>query len=124
MSAVVQSVAGPVSVPVVEMYLTGRLDLASLAPVEAALDAAVRLRPDRLVVDMAGCARIDAAGVALLLDVHRRLLGVGACLTLRAPSPRLRRILRISRVEQVLHAVPEETPLARRTTEPIRSTPC
>ena len=123
MSAVAQPVAGPVSVPVVEIYLTDRLDLTCLAPVEAALDTAVRLCPDRLVVDMAGCVGIDAAGVALLLDVHRRLLRVGAGLTLRAPSPRLRRILRIARVEQVLHVVPEEVPLSGRTTEPIRSAP-
>jgi len=121
-SAVAQPVAGPVSVPVLEIYLTDRLDRASLAPVQAALDTAVRLRPDRLVVDMAGCVGIDAAGVALLLDVHRQLLRVGAGLTLRAPSPRLRRILRISRVEQVLHMVPEEVPLSGRTT--IGSAPC
>jgi len=120
-SAVVQSVAGPVSVPVVEVYLTDRLDLTCLAPVQAALEMAVRLRPDRLVVDMAGCVGLDAAGVALLLDVHRQLLRVGAHLTLRAPSPRLRRIMRIARVEQVLHVVPEEVPLSGRTAEPIRS---
>jgi anti-anti-sigma factor len=107
-SAVAQSVAGPVSVPVVEIYLTDRLDLSRLAPVRSALDTAVRLHPDWLVVDMAGCTGIDAEGVALLVDVHRQLLRVGARLTLRAPSPRLRRILRIARVEHVLHVVPEE----------------
>jgi anti-anti-sigma factor len=122
-SAVAQPVAGPVSVPVVEIYLTDRLDLTCLAPVQAALDAAVRLHPDRLVVDMARCVGIDAAGVALLLDVHRQLLRVGAGLTLRAPTPRLRRILRISRVEHVLHVVSEEGPIPRRTTEPIGTTP-
>lgn len=123
MSAVAQPAAGPVSVPVVEIYLTGRLDLTSLSPVETTLDTAVRLGPDQLVVDMTGCGGIDAAGVALLLDVHRQMLRVGGCLTLRGPSPRLRRILRISRVDQVLHVVPEEAPPSRRTTEPIRSAP-
>ncbi|MFC0531712.1 STAS domain-containing protein [Phytohabitans kaempferiae] len=102
------AVARPVAVPVVEVYLTDRLDLTCLAPVRAALDTAVRLRPDRLVVDVARCVGIDAAGIALLLDVHRQLLRAGACLTLRSPTPRLRRILRIARVEQVLHMVPEE----------------
>lgn len=116
MNAVAQPAAGPVSIPVLELYLTDRLDLSCLAPVQAALDAAVRLRPDWLVVDMARCVGIDAAGVALLLDVHRQLLRAGARLTLRSPTPRLRRILRIARVEQVLHVVPEEVPLARRTT--------
>ncbi|MFC0531779.1 STAS domain-containing protein [Phytohabitans kaempferiae] len=117
MSAVTQPAAGPVSVPVLELYLTERLDLGCLAPVRAALDAAVRLCPDRLVLDMARCAAIDAAGVALLLDVHRQLVRVGARLTLRAPTPRLRRILRISRVDQVLHVVPEEAPAAGRPVE-------
>jgi anti-anti-sigma factor len=119
-SAVTQPVSGPVLVPVVEVYLTDRLDLSCVAPVQVALDAAVRLRPDRLVVDMARCVGIDAAGVALLLDVHRQLLRVGARLTLRGPTPRLRRTLKIARVEQVLHVVPEEAPVSVRP-EPIRS---
>ncbi|MDQ7908526.1 STAS domain-containing protein [Phytohabitans sp. ZYX-F-186] len=123
MSAVARPGAGPVSVPVVEIYVAGPLDLTCLAPVRAALDTAVRLSPDRLVVDMARCVGIDAAGVALLLDVHRQLLRAGADLTLRAPSARLRRILRIARVEQVLHVVPEEVPSPGVTTEPIRSAP-
>ncbi|BCB92041.1 STAS domain-containing protein [Phytohabitans suffuscus] len=123
MSAVARPAAGPVAVPTVEIYLTDRLDVACLAPVRAVLDTAVLLRPDRLVVDMTRCVGIDAAGVALLLDLHRQLLRVGARLTLRSPSPRLRRILRISRVEQVLHVVPEETAASRRATEPTGSTP-
>ncbi|GAA4466244.1 STAS domain-containing protein [Phytohabitans houttuyneae] len=96
-------------VPVVEVYVTQRLDVACLPAVRPVLDAALRLRPDRLVLDVAGCATIDAAGIGLLLDVHRDLWRSGARLMLRGPTPRLRRVLRIARVEQVLNIVPEET---------------
>lgn len=95
-------------VPVVEVYLTHQLDVAGLPAVRPFLDAAVLLRPDLLVLDMAGCAGIDAAGIGLLLDVHRRLWRSGARLALRSPQPRLRRILRIARVDGVLPVVPEE----------------
>ena len=52
--------------------------------------------------------RSDAAGIGLLLDVHRDLWRAGTRLMLRAPTPRLRRILRIARVDQVLSIVPED----------------
>jgi anti-anti-sigma factor len=100
--------ATPCHVPMVEVYVTERLEVACLPAVRPVLDAAIRLRPDRLVLDVAGCSAIDAAGIGLLLDVHRDLWRAGARLMLRAPTPRLRRILRIARVDQELSIVPED----------------
>jgi len=60
------------------------------------------------VVEVYVTETIDAAGIGLLLDVHRDLWRAGARLMLRAPTPRLRRILRIARVDQVLSIVPDE----------------
>jgi anti-anti-sigma factor len=97
----------PCHVPVVEVYVTERLDVTRLPAVRPVLDTVVRLRPDRLVLDVAGCAAIDAAGIGLLLDVHRDLWRAGARLLLRSPTPRLRRTLRIARVDNVLSIVPE-----------------
>jgi anti-anti-sigma factor len=108
--SVVTQPAARTSVPLVELCVTGRLDVACLPSVRAVLDAAVRLRPDQLVIDLAGCSGIDAAAIGLLLDVHRDLLRGGSSLTLHAPSARLRRILAIARVTHVLRIVPEAAP--------------
>jgi anti-anti-sigma factor len=64
-------------------------------------EAAAR-RPRRLVLDLRHSQRIDAAAIELLLQLHRRLLGSGGRLVLRAPGERVRRTLILARVEQVL----------------------
>jgi anti-anti-sigma factor len=93
-------------VPLVEIRISGPLDAARLPTTGAVLDAALRLRPACLVVDLAECSGLDAAAIGMLLDAHRELARAGSQLTLRAPTPRLRRILGIARVDRVLHTVP------------------
>ena len=58
-------------------------------------------RPTHLVVDLRECPRVDAAALAVLLQAHRAMVQAGGTLTLRAPSDRVRRILRIARLENV-----------------------
>ena len=106
MSVVTQPAGSICSVPLVEIRITGALDAARLSVTGAVLNTALRLRPACLVVDLAECSGIDAAAIGMLLDVHRELSRVGSQLTLRAPTPRLRRILSIARVDHVLHTVP------------------
>ena len=98
--------AGSPAVPVIEVTIGGDLDLRALPRVGPMLDEAVSLRPGQLVVDLSGCHFVDAAAIGLLLDVHRQLWRVGGLLTLRAPAPRLRRILDVARVSGVLHIEP------------------
>ena len=59
-------------------------------------------RPDHLVLDLRHCPRIDAAAIDLLVRVHGRLISAGGRLTLRAPGDRVRRMLALARVDQVL----------------------
>lgn len=106
MSVVTQPADSICSVPLVEIRITGALEAARLSITSAVLDAALRLRPGCLIVDLAECSGIDAAAIDMLLDVHRELSRAGSRLTLRGPTPRLRRILGIARVDQVLHMVP------------------
>jgi anti-anti-sigma factor len=75
----------------------------------ALLDEALALNPRELVVDLESCPLVDAAAIGLLLDVHRRARRAGGVLTLRAPSPRLRRNLELARVDAVLRVTPFET---------------
>jgi anti-anti-sigma factor len=64
---------------------------------------AVALRPAHLIVDLAECEYLDATGITLLVDTHRRIWQDGGRMTLRGLSPRLHRILEIARVDRVLH---------------------
>ncbi|MDG4787829.1 anti-sigma factor antagonist [Micromonospora sp. WMMD1102] len=100
--------AGP-SEPV-EVFVDGELDIARVPRLGAVLDAIIDRRPARLVIDLADCRRVDAAGVSLLLDTHRRLMRSGGEVTLRHPSTRVRRILRITRLLNVLRTEPAEPP--------------
>jgi anti-anti-sigma factor len=62
---------------------------------------AVALRPRRLVVDLRQSPGVDAAAIAVLLQAHRALVGADGRLTLRDPGSRVRRMLRLARVERV-----------------------
>jgi anti-anti-sigma factor len=90
-------------VPVIEVIVTEELDDQSLPRLDARLAEALELRPAQLVVDLAACPRMDAAAIGLLVEVHRRIRRAGGQLTLRSPSPRLRRNLELARADRVLH---------------------
>jgi anti-anti-sigma factor len=62
---------------------------------------AVELAPRRLVVDLSASPVIDAAAIAILLRAHRAMVHAGGGLTLRGPAMRVRRILRLARLDQV-----------------------
>lgn len=86
----------------VEIVVTDGLDADSVRELSVILDSALVLRPRRLVLEMAACQRVDAVGIGLLLDAHRRMWRLGGRLVLRSPSPRLRRLLEVARVDRVL----------------------
>jgi anti-anti-sigma factor len=93
--------------PLVEIVVTEELDASSVPRVKALLDDALGLDPRELVLDLSGCPFLDATAVGMLLDVHRRVWTAGGRLTLRSPSPRVRRTLQIAHVNHVLRMVPE-----------------
>lgn len=99
------------TLPLVEVRVT-ELDLGCLPEVGAVFDRLLMLRPAQVVVDLSDCRHVDAAAIGLLLDVHRRLARADAALTVRNPNPRVRRILHIARLDQVLSIVSEEGPAA------------
>nr|WP_230416365.1 STAS domain-containing protein [Micromonospora tarapacensis] len=85
----------------VEVSIT-EFDLACLPETGAVFDQLLALRPQQVVVDLAGCRHIDAAAIGLLLDVHRRMVRSGGVLSLRNPNPRITRILQTARLDQIL----------------------
>ncbi|MEO3926633.1 STAS domain-containing protein [Micromonosporaceae bacterium B7E4] len=90
------------------MFIDGELDIARVPRFGAVLDAVIDQRPAHVVIDLAACRHVDAAGISLLLDAHRRLMRSGGQVTLRQPSTRVRRILRIARLHNVLRMEPPE----------------
>jgi anti-anti-sigma factor len=86
----------------VVVVVTDPLDGAAVGYWSRVLADAAARRPDRLVVDLAACPRMDAAAIGALLRLHGQLLRDGGGLLLRTPPTRVRRMLRLARVEHVL----------------------
>ena len=114
--------------PLIEVVVPDSLDAMAVPRVGAVLDDAVALRPAHLVVDLTACRFLDAAGIDLLVDVHRRIWSSGGRLTLYGLSSRLYRILRIARVDRVLHTAsapvgykPRHGTLRRQAGDAVRS---
>ena len=92
---------------VVEVTVAGELDAAAVPEVRTKLYEALAGQPGVIVVDLATCPVIDAVGIALLLDVHRRAWMADGRLILRSPTPHVQRILEIARVAHILSVEPE-----------------
>lgn len=86
----------------IELTITHELVRQRLPAVQVLLDQALARRPARLVLDLAQCPTIDAAGIELLLALHRRLWGSEGRLALRRPTARVRRLLEIAHATKVL----------------------
>jgi anti-sigma B factor antagonist len=84
------------------VVLSGRLDVSTAADVRAALHDAVDLGNGDLVVDLAAVELVDATGLGVLLGADRRAKQAGRRLVLRDAAPRVRRILRVTRLHRVL----------------------
>jgi anti-anti-sigma factor len=91
------------TMPLLEIRITTPLSAATAGHLDGLLDDAVSLRPAHLIIDLSDCDYLDATGIDLLLDVHRRIWHDGGRLSLRGMSPRLHRILEIARVDRVLN---------------------
>lgn len=93
-------------VPLVEVQVSGDLDAHAAPEVNRLLEEALELRPQQILIDLTACETIDAAGILLLLDVHRRATREGGAVVLRAPSPRARRSLKLAKVDRILQVLP------------------
>jgi anti-anti-sigma factor len=102
--------------PLVEIVVGEDLTATATTKLDRLLNDALDLRPDHLIVDLAGCSYADALAVDVLLNAHRRIWDLGGRLTLRSPTPRLQRLLQLAHVDQVFHVTPAapEQPTPRR----------
>ncbi|GIH05238.1 hypothetical protein Rhe02_33050 [Rhizocola hellebori] len=110
----VNSDTATASIPTVEVVVRGDLDVWTAPGINTTLDEAIALTPKQLIIDLEGCPSIDAAGILLLLDAHRRAIRNGGVVALRSPSARLMRNLRLARVDRVLQVLTPCPPDAHR----------
>jgi anti-anti-sigma factor len=95
-------------IPVVEVQVIGDLCGPALPSFQTSVTEALTVRPAVLVVDLGGCPLIDAAGIGMLLDLHRQLRRRDSRLAVREPTAEVRRLLRIARVDQILDITPAQ----------------
>jgi anti-anti-sigma factor len=85
------------------VFLSGALDVRSVAVVREALHSATLASAGNLIVDVTDVELIDAAGLGVLAAAHRRIESQGRHLVLRGCSPSMRRILSVTGLTRVLH---------------------
>jgi anti-anti-sigma factor len=84
------------------VVVTDPLDGGAIDRWAGELAAAVRRHPQRLVADLTDCAWIEAAAIVVLLRTHGQMIRADGTFVLRRPPARVRRTLRLARVDQVL----------------------
>ena len=84
------------------VLLTGRLDVRGAAVARDALHSALASGDGELVVDLSGVELLDAIGLGVLVDVHRRARLAGRRLVLRGAPPRGARLLALTRLDRIL----------------------
>lgn len=85
----------------VEVIVEGELSARSISTVRTELERALALHPSRLIADLSRCTLLDAEGIALLVEVHRRIYRSEGRLVLRGCSPRCLRLLGLSGLTRV-----------------------
>lgn len=106
--------------PVQVVVLDGRLDGQTVAAVREVLHAAVDAGSGDLVVDLSGVDLMDATGLGVLLGTRRRAVRAGRHMALRGTRPRLRRLLRATRMDRILPTEPAGVPPTGRDLAGVR----
>ncbi len=81
--------------------VTGDVDLVSAPHLREVMEEALG-RSSHLIVDVGGMTFIDSSGLSVLVHVHRQAADAGGSMTVRRPSPTLKRLLSITHLETVL----------------------
>lgn len=97
---------------VVNVTVTGEIDLANVAQLRNALSPLVADTSVRLVgCDLSGVSFVSCSGLTVLLDARQALLERGAMLRLVAASPAVLRPIRMTGLAQLLPAPTMVSPL-------------
>lgn len=87
------------------VYLSGELDAVNAPVVERALAMALSDLADRdgeaLEVDLSAVTLIDSTGISALVRTRRKALSAGRSFSVTAASPSVRRLLTLTRLDEV-----------------------
>jgi anti-sigma B factor antagonist len=82
--------------------LAGRLDVAGAGVARDALHEAIPAGSGPLTVDLSEVELLDATGLGVLIGTHRRARLAGRRLVLRDATPRVARLLLMTRVDRII----------------------
>jgi anti-sigma B factor antagonist len=85
----------------------GELDLLTVPRLAAQLNGLIRTRPRDVYLDLREVGFIDSAGLQLLLNTRRRLLGASRTLTVICREGPVRRVIELARLTETLRVVAE-----------------
>ena len=80
------------------LHIGGELDLASLEKLQKAVDSLTAEGYSQLVFALDGVSYMDSSALRLFLETRQKLLGRGGKLHIMNPSPRVLRVLSITRL--------------------------
>ena len=86
--------------PVVTVTISGEIDIATSQAMRDTL--AIAPGPAHLEVDMSAVTFMDASGIGVLLAARQRAVDGGGSLTLRTPSPAVRRLTGVLGLDEIL----------------------
>jgi anti-sigma B factor antagonist len=87
--------------------LEGDIDLHVSPAVTESLNAMIRKKPERIVIDLSRATFIDSAGVAALIVAMQEVEAYGGKFLLAGLQGTLRSILETSRLEQIFRIFPD-----------------
>ncbi len=86
----------------IRLRIDRTLDLTNCTDLNRVLETLFEGDPEPIWIDVAGLASVDSAGLTLLLRWHRRALAQERRFALVSTSPYHRKLLEITRLDQVL----------------------
>jgi anti-sigma B factor antagonist len=105
-----------------DVTLPSRVDVTTSGDVRYALQIAIDASPDDdVVVDCRRLDVVDVAGLGVLVGAHRRARVAGRRLVLADPSPRVLRLLAVTRLHRILH-VSRSGPATSAGSAPVAAT--
>src|SRR5262245_7649794 len=87
--------------------LEGDIDLHVSPAVTASLNAIIKEKPERMVIDLSRATYIDSAGMAALILAMQEVEAYGGKFILTGLSETVRSIFEISRLDQIFRIFPD-----------------
>src|ERR1041385_2591311 len=83
------------------LAIEGDIDLHISPAITESLDAMIKKKPDRIVIDLSGATYIDSAGVAALMRAKQEVEEYGGKFFLSGVQETIRLILETSRLDRI-----------------------